>query len=180
MSKQELQDAAGRLARRLFKRQLRIAAAESLTGGLFAAALVSVPGISEVFLGAIVAYQNSVKENLLGVPAAVLDGEGPVSFTCAGAMLDGVQRHFAPDIAVSFTGNAGPTADRHSEVGEVYVGLDVPDGRYLMRLQLEGDREAIREAATLQALRCLTALLDGDTTCTSPPFDGHVAEIRRE
>ena len=64
-------------------------------------------------------------------------------------MLDGCNA-ISPRHRREFTGNAGPTADRHSEVGEVYVGLDVPDGRYLMRSQLEGDREAIREAATLQ------------------------------
>lgn len=180
MINQELETAAGRLARRLFEQKLKIAAAESLTGGLFAAALVCVPGISKVFQGALVAYQNSVKENLLGVSREILLQDGAVSFACAGAMLDGVKRQFDVDIAVSFTGNAGPTADEKSAVGDVYVGLDLKGEQYLLYLQLEGGREAIREKAVATAFEYLIKLLDGDTTCTLPPFDGPLADLRRE
>lgn len=76
------------------------------------------------------AYQNSVKENFLGVSREILLRDGPVSFACAGAMLDGIKRQFDVDIAVSFTA-AGPTADEKSAVGDVYVGLDLKGERYL-------------------------------------------------
>lgn len=85
-----------------------ISAAESLTGGLFQAELVKVPGISEVFAGGIVSYQENAKQKVLGVPEHILETYGMVSAECAVAMAERARELFDTQLAISFTGVAGP------------------------------------------------------------------------
>src|SRR6185503_8177082 len=131
-------------------RGLTLGTAESCTGGLVAARLTSVPGSSEVFCGGVVAYANAVKASELGVPEAVLREHGAVSAEAAAAMAAGARARLGVDVAVSVTGIAGPgggTPDK--PVGLVFLQAEGPDGSLTRRLDLPGDRAAIRGRSTV-------------------------------
>jgi len=139
---------------------LTLATAESCTGGLVAARLTSVAGSSDVFLGAVVAYANEVKARELEVPAEVLERHGAVSAEAAAAMAGGARRRLEADVAVAVTGVAGPgggTPDK--PVGLVYLHAEGPHGSQARRLDLPGDREAIRARSTVAALHLMRTLL---------------------
>ena len=133
-------------------RALTIASAESLTGGGLGAAITSVPGASEVYVGGVVCYANRVKAELLRVPASVIDGVGAVSADCARAMATGVREVVGADIGVSTTGVAGPGAQEGKAAGLVYVAVADVAGESCRELQLSGDRSAIRAATSRAAL----------------------------
>ena len=135
----------------------RLAIAESCTGGRIAAALTSVPGSSQSFVGAVVAYDNAVKISQLGVDANTLERNGAVSEEVAREMARGARARLGADVALATTGVAGPdggTAEK--PVGLVLFALD--DGTENSRVwnfRLEGDREAITQRATVIALNLL-------------------------
>ncbi len=106
----------------LKKKGLSLSVAESCTGGLAGSRITAIPGASEVFKGGIICYTAEVKTTFLGVPSDVIEEHGVVSAETAIAMARGAVERFATDIAVSVTGNAGPTSDDdRSEVGQVYI-----------------------------------------------------------
>lgn len=131
----------------------RIAVAESCTGGLVGAALSSVPGASEVFLGGVIAYDNEVKSSLLDVPPGLLAQYGAVSEETARAMAEGVRDRLGSDIGIATTGVAGPGGgtDR-APVGTVWFAIADRDGSRAQCRTLAGDRDGIRIRATLAAL----------------------------
>jgi nicotinamide-nucleotide amidase len=140
--------------------RLTLATAESCTGGLVAARLTSVPGSSDVFLGAVVAYADEVKARELDVPAEVLERHGAVSAEAAAAMAAGVRVRLGADVAVSVTGLAGPGGGTPEKpVGLVYLHAEGPEGSLARRLDLPGDREAIRSRAAVAALHLVRTLL---------------------
>jgi nicotinamide-nucleotide amidase len=113
----------------LRQRGQTLSVAESCTGGGLGAALAAVPGASDVFLGGVIAYANSVKQALLGVPAEVLERHGAVSDPVACAMADGARRISGSSWAVAVTGIAGPGGGSDSKpVGLVHIALSGPDG----------------------------------------------------
>ena len=137
-------------------KKLTLSFAESCTGGLASATVVSVAGASEVFYGSVVSYDNSVKENMLFVPKEVLESVGAVSEECAIRMALGAKKQIGTDIAVSVTGIAGPGGGtKEKPVGLVYVGFASNDKRYAKKLLLgeAGDRSAIREASVCEMLK---------------------------
>jgi nicotinamide-nucleotide amidase len=137
-----------------------LATAESCTGGLVGARLTDVPGSSDVFLGTVVAYADDVKRRLLAVPDATLAAQGAVSAEAARAMATGALAALGADAAVSVTGVAGPGGGaREKPVGLVFLHATSPDGDSARRLQLPGDREAVRARATSVALHTLRRLL---------------------
>ena len=137
-------------------RGLTVSLAESCTGGLVAASITDVAGSSGYFLGGVVAYANDAKEALLDVPAAALAAHGAVSAQVARAMAQGAQRRFGSSLAVAVTGIAGPDGgSAEKPVGLLYVGLSSASGVDVRRLQLGGDRQAIRHGAALAALEWL-------------------------
>jgi nicotinamide-nucleotide amidase len=141
-------------------RGLTLATAESCTGGMVAERLTSVPGSSEVFVGAIVAYANAVKEGELGVPAEVLREYGAVSAETAAAMAVGVSERLGAGIGVAVTGVAGPgggTAEK--PVGLVYVHAVGPNGSRAEELSYGGDRDSVRRRATAAALHLVRKLV---------------------
>ena len=148
---------AEKLVEFLKARGLTCATAESCTGGGVGSALTSVPGSSAVFWGGVISYDNSVKENVLGVPHAVLETVGAVSAECAAAMAAGVRRLMKTDLAVSLTGIAGPDGgSAEKPVGLVWFGLATPDGVRTEKAILRGDRAGIRARAVEHALGMLT------------------------
>ncbi len=113
----------------LRRRGETLAVAESCTGGGLGAALVAVPGASEVFLGGVIAYANAVKRDVLGVPAALLDTHGAVSDPVAEAMAAGARRLTGASWAVAVTGIAGPDGGSTDKpVGLVHIAVAGPDG----------------------------------------------------
>jgi nicotinamide-nucleotide amidase len=139
---------------------LTLATAESCTGGLVAARLTSMPGSSDVFLGAVVAYADEVKARELDVPEEMLERHGAVSAEAADAMAAGARARLGADVAVAVTGVAGPGGGTPEKpVGLVYLHAEGPDGVLARRLDLPGDRKAIRARATVAALHLVRTLL---------------------
>jgi nicotinamide-nucleotide amidase len=139
---------------------LSIAAAESCTGGLVAARLTSVPGSSESFAGGIVAYDNRLKRNLLGVSDEILSRHGAVSAETAAAMAQGVRGAVGADVGVSVTGVAGPGGGTPEKpVGLVHLHASTPAADEAMELHLPGDRAAVRRRAAASALHLLRRVL---------------------
>ncbi|MBW5444500.1 competence/damage-inducible protein A [Cohnella sp. CFH 77786] len=153
------------VVRLLLARHATLALAESCTGGMAAEMVTSVPGSSEAFLGGVVSYTNAVKQGLLGVPAALLEGDGApgaVSAETAAAMAEGARAALDADFGVSVTGVAGPAASEGKPVGLVYVGLaERGKPARTEKLQLSGDREGIRLRASKRALYRLWLALTG-------------------
>jgi nicotinamide-nucleotide amidase len=144
----------------LRERGLTLATAESCTGGLVAARLTDIPGVSSVFVGSVVAYADEVKAEALGVPQATLDEFGAVSAETAAAMAEGARTRLGADVAVSVTGVAGPdggTAEK--PVGLVFVHAAGPMGEKTLRLDLPGDRNTVRTRAAVAALHVIRRLV---------------------
>jgi nicotinamide-nucleotide amidase len=139
---------------------LTLATAESCTGGLVAARLTEVPGSSDVFLGAIVAYSDEVKAAQLGVPEALLAQYGAVSAEVAAAMAHGARARLGADVAVSVTGIAGPGGGTDEKpVGLVFLHAAGHSGELARRLDFPGDRETIRQRSAVAALHLVRRLV---------------------
>jgi nicotinamide-nucleotide amidase len=139
---------------------LTLATAESCTGGMIATRLTAVPGASDVFRGAVVAYSDELKQTELGVPEDLLAEHGSVSAEAAEAMAEGALRALGADVAVAVTGIAGPGgATPGKPVGLVFVHAAGPEGGAALELDLPGDRADVRSRATAVALHLLRRLL---------------------
>ena len=142
------------------ERGLTLATAESCTGGLVAQRVTSVPGSSDVFLGAVVAYADDVKARELGVPLEVLEREGAVSAETAAAMAGGARARLGADVAVSVTGIAGPGGgSAEKPIGLVYLHAQGPGGARSVDFVFPGDRDSIRRRAAATALHLVRRLL---------------------
>ena len=130
--------------------------AESLTGGGIGAALTQVPGSSEVYKGGIICYTNWVKENILGVPAEILERYGAVSQWTAGYLVSGVRKLLKADVAVAVTGLAGPGGDEfgHS-VGTVFIGYEDAARSVVNVYHFSGNREEVRRQTIEAALKLI-------------------------
>jgi PncC family amidohydrolase len=136
---------------------LKVAVAESCTGGLVAAALTEIPGSSAYFLGGIVAYHDDVKRLELGVSDEALQRHGAVSAEVARTMAEEVRRRLNADLGVGVTGVAGPGAEGSKPAGLTYISVAGPAGTTDKRYQWSGDRRANREASVAAALALLRA-----------------------
>jgi nicotinamide-nucleotide amidase len=163
MSDPELIERASELLDLCRARKLKIAAAESCTGGLVAATLTEIAGSSDVFERGFVTYSNEAKIAMLGVPAAVLEAHGAVSRETAEAMAAGALAHAPADLAVSITGIAGPGgAVPGKPVGLVHFGGAARSGRLLHRERRYGSigRAEVRHVSVLEALAMLRELAE--------------------
>lgn len=137
-------------------RGLTVATAESCTGGMVASAITDVAGSSGYFRGAIVAYSDETKRDLLGVPPEVLAAHGAVSAQVARAMAVGARERLAVDLVVSVTGIAGPGGGSEPKpVGLTYIAAADADGVEVRRHQWTGDRAANKVASAEAALELL-------------------------
>lgn len=143
------------LARLLMEKSMTLSTAESCTGGLIAAKLTSVPGVSAVYAGGFVTYATKEKTKMLGVPAKVLKELGAVAKKTAKMMAEGAAKKTGTDCAVSVTGNAGPVPMEGKPVGLVYIGYCIDGKAGAKKFQFAGSRNEIREQAADAALALL-------------------------
>ncbi len=142
----------------LVRRGETVAVAESLTGGLLAATLVSVPGASQALRGGLIVYATDLKASLAGVPEPLLAERGPVDPDVAIALAEGARTRCGATWGLSTTGVAGPDPQDGVAVGTVFVAAASPEGSHVRALALTGDRPMIR-AATVDAVLSLLAEL---------------------
>lgn len=148
-----------KIVEKLIKQNITIGSVESFTGGLFAARLVDVPGVSKIFKGAIVAYQNEVKAKLVGVNASDLEKYGAVSSIVAQQMARNGKAKLNVDFCFAFTGNAD-TNNGIVEGGNVYIALAYGDDEILEHIHIKGDRTQVRNDAVTHAFTILERVLE--------------------
>jgi len=158
---QELRDLAEQLGQCLTARGMKLASAESCTGGWLAKIITDIPGSSAWFTGSVVSYSNDAKHSLLGVNEATLKEFGAVSGETVLEMSDGIFDHTEADVAVSVTGIAGPDGGSEDKpVGLVWLSWGKRDKSvFATPFNFEGDREQVRKQSIRQALHCLLDLL---------------------
>lgn len=155
---------AERVVRELGERGLTLATAESLTGGLIAAAITDVPGASAVLRGGVVAYATDVKAAVLEVSAELLAREGAVHPDVAAQMAQGARRLLAVDIAVACTGVAGPDPQDGVAPGTAYVAVSASaelSADRVIRVDAPGGRAEVRRAIVEAALALVLQALQG-------------------
>lgn len=158
---QPLEVAVGELLR---QRGLRLAMAESCTGGLIGHRITNVPGSSDYYQGSVTAYAYEAKVRLLGVRWDTLEKFGAVSQETALEMARGVRKALGADIGVAVTGIAGPGgATPTKPVGLVWFGLSAPESEQAWCFQFAGDRIAVKEQSAETALRLLVDYLSQGT-----------------
>ncbi len=139
----------------LVERRQTLASAESLTGGLIAATIVEIPGVSTVFRGGFVVYATDLKHTLAGVPEDLLDERGAVDPDVALALATGTRERCVADWALATTGVAGPEPQDGKPVGLVYVAVAGPDGATVRELNFTGSRASIRTETASAVLELL-------------------------
>ncbi len=155
------EDLASIVLDRVRERKLKLATAESCTGGMLGARITAIPGSSDVYVGGVVAYANEVKTDLLAVNESVIREHGAVSEEVVLAMAIGTRERFGVDAAMAITGVAGPgggTAEK--PVGMVWVAASVDQRTEARSRVLPGDRDEIRRRAAQGALDLLRHLLE--------------------
>lgn len=149
------------VAEALVDRGLRLAVAESCTGGMLAARLTDRPGASRFLDAGLVTYSNAAKRSVLGVRSATIAAQGAVSEAVAREMLDGARDRTGARAAVAITGIAGPGGGSPDKpVGTVWIGAALDDAVRVRRFHFDGARREVREASTDAALQMLGRLLD--------------------
>ena len=151
-----MDDLAQQIIERMSAKGLKLAVAESCTGGMICAELTSIPGSSAVLVGGVVAYANEVKVNMLGVSEESLVAHGAVSEQVAAEMAQGALERFNADIAISTTGIAGPDGGtKEKPVGLVCIGLATKSAAGSIVCHFDGGRNDVRQQAVAAALELL-------------------------
>ena len=152
--------ARGQIASFLLNNQLKLATAESCTGGMIAAACTDLAGSSAWFERGFVTYSNEAKTQMLGVTASLITQHGAVSEEVVRAMVQGAIAHSRAQVAVAVTGVAGPAGGSAAKpVGTVWFGFATPAGVVTEMQRFAGDRADVRAATVQHALQRLLALL---------------------
>jgi nicotinamide-nucleotide amidase len=154
---------AAQVVELLVARGQTVGTAESLTGGLVAAAITTIPGASAVLRGGVVAYAPDVKVSLLGVPAGLLQRRGAVDPDVAAAMAAGARQALGVTFGVATTGVAGPEPADGKPVGTVHVAVGGPAAAARREFRLAGSRAEIRAATVREALQLLVRLIQEQT-----------------
>ncbi len=155
----------GCIGRILAARGKTLSAAESCTGGLISALMTSVPGASEYYLGSVTSYANSVKENVLGVSAEIIEQHGAVSSECVAAMAEGVRKLTGSDFSVATSGIAGPGGGSEEKpVGLVWIGVSSAAGTETFKMLFKNDRKRNIERFASSALNKLRLKLVNELT----------------
>ena len=144
----------------IINKEFKISLAESCTGGFIAKSITDIPGSSKYFLGSIVAYDNRIKENILGVPSRIINQYGAVSRQVSESMAINVSKNFDSDISISCTGISGPSGGTNKKpVGTVYISIKYLDKLVTKKFIFKLDREFHRIMTKQTALYMLWRLL---------------------
>ncbi|HPL40850.1 MAG TPA: CinA family protein [Syntrophorhabdaceae bacterium] len=147
----------------LKERGLKIAVAESCTGGLISSRITDISGASDYFEAGITTYSNVSKIRLLNVPKDTIDRYGAVSEETAKSMAEGVKKTLHADIGVSVTGIAGPTGGTEGKpVGTVFIGLATKKATYVRKFFFDGNRLEIRRKTSDAAFMLVEEYLEGE------------------
>ena len=164
MMDQEGFDLARQTGLRLCSAGWRVATAESCSGGLVGHLLTEIAGSSAYFQGGLIAYDNAVKRDLLGVAPETLQTVGAVSADCAVEMANGARKLFGTEVAIATTGIAGPGGGSPEKpVGLVYIAIATPSGTRCERHLFDGDRTFNKQQTALRALELLLDAWDEPT-----------------
>jgi len=155
----EARELAAEILRLLTATGRTVAAAESLTGGLVAAALTDVPGSSTAFRGGVVAYATELKARLLGVDSRMLARHGPVYAPVAVAMAEGVRERLDATVGVATTGVAGPDPADGFPPGTVHIAVSLADDTVVRTMALTGNRDEVRRLTVERTLGLLLGRL---------------------
>ncbi len=129
----------------LLENNYTIGSVESLTGGMFASEIVGISGASQVYLGSIVSYANSVKEGLLEIDESIIKDYGVISEQVVRLMCDAGARLLNVDVTISFSGNAGPGVLDNKPQGAIYSCIKILNDYYVYYDELNGSRNEIRK-----------------------------------
>jgi PncC family amidohydrolase len=141
---------------------LRLAVAESCTGGLIGHRITNIPGSSTYYMGSVTAYAYEAKVRLLGVTWETLEKHGAVSPETVSEMALGVRRALAADMGIAVSGIAGPGGGTPEKpVGLVWMAVSASSGIWTRQLNLKGDRVKVKELAAEEALKLGVDYLDG-------------------
>lgn len=141
-----------------------VTTAESCTGGLIAATLINVSGVSEIYKEGYITYANEAKEKLLGVSRKTLEKHGAVSEETAREMAEGAAKSAGAEVSLVSTGIAGPSGGtKEKPVGLVYLGCCLKGKVTVRKENFHGDRESIRRQAATSALELLLTVLSEET-----------------
>lgn len=155
-------DIADEVGKKLIERKITISSAESITGGMFAARLTDIPGISEVFMRGLVTYTNEAKMDLLGVKKETLDRHTAVSRETADEMVEGLAENAGTDICIAVTGIAGPgggTPDK--PVGLFFVAVKYKNRKTVKEMRSENcDRRYNRNYAMMCMFDMINRVID--------------------
>ncbi len=153
----EILKAAEVLVELLKRKKLKIATAESCTGGMVSAYITAVSGASQVFEMGVTSYSNRIKNEVLKVDNNTLETKGAVSYETASEMADNIRSLSGADIGVSVTGVAGPDGQDGYTAGTVFVAISRKEGTYTSKLEIEPcDRNFVREQTVLQLIYKIT------------------------
>jgi nicotinamide-nucleotide amidase len=148
------------VAERLLKHRQKVCTAESCTGGLIAKTFTDLAGSSDWFERGFVTYSNAAKNQMLAVPASLIEDYGAVSEAVATAMASGALRHSEADYSIAVTGVAGPGGGSDDKpVGTVWIAVASAGQMVAKRYQFDGDRQAVRAATLHSALELLLDLV---------------------
>ncbi|MFC1703704.1 CinA family protein [Candidatus Omnitrophota bacterium] len=148
----------------LIAQQKTLAVAESFTGGLIAHSLTNIPGSSQYFTAAVIAYSNTIKQSQLKIPKKTIEKNGAVSKEVAIAMAKNIRRLAKTDFGISTTGIAGPTgATKTKPVGLAFIALAIPSKTTVRKFVFKGTRCEIKKKAAEAALRLLYNYLKAKT-----------------
>ena len=143
----------------LLSKGLHISTAESLTGGMLISSLVNIPGASGAVIEGFITYCDEAKHHTLGVSEETLEKYGAISSQTAYEMCAGAAKKSGSEIAISTTGNAGPSAAEGKAVGLVYIGINIKGSIKTFECHFDGDRTSIRnQTSDFAVQKCLEAL----------------------
>ena len=146
---------------RMLERQMKLATAESCTGGLIGHLLTEIPGSSDYYVGGVVSYSNALKQSELGVDSATLEHHGAVSAQTCVAMAEGARHRYGAEMAVAVTGIAGPGGGSDAKpVGLTYVGVADSEGHDVRRFVWTEDRHGNKVRSAQAALELVLEHLD--------------------
>ncbi|MCL1866504.1 MAG: CinA family protein [Oscillospiraceae bacterium] len=147
---------AEKVVNELKKNGLKVAFAESCTGGMLSSAITSVAGSSDVLEVSVTTYANRAKIEYTDVTEEILSTHGAVSEQTAVLMATGIRKRAKSDIGIGITGLAGPGGDERNPVGTVYISIDsIILNTKCQHFVFEGNRQKVREQATIEALKMI-------------------------